>query len=285
MSTRFAKEVNKKERIAQIRVDIKKEEAALKALLAEDRTPYAQGIVDRMFAEFKRGAAWTNKMKEYAEKKYYVFSPIGRKRNLFAALTEDKAIVARQVRRGTNAPIQGFASEIGVKAGRVVFETYYTELPKLCELMGIEYDPWELRIPYNRIVHDASYYAVPFHMVIPFVHILQYDTTYGITKRYKDEFGVTFEIEPEIEIEFGARDDGTHGWDWSIPSIVQSCEASLQDMIDMKILKRDKKKVMREIFAPWKDKKCRHYLQDKFPLLNVTDLDKQIVSAIAPIYN
>jgi hypothetical protein len=274
----------RQKRIEEIKTLIKKEEKALAVLIAEDRTPYAQDIVDRMFTEFPKGAQWTNKMKKLAEEEFYVFSPIGRKRNLFAAMTQDQAIVARQVRRGTNAPIQGFASEISVKAGRVVYETYYEHLPTFCELMEVDYDPWEWRVPYNRIVHDASYYAVPFKMVIPFVHILQYDTTYGITKRYKEEFGVAFTVEPEIEIDFGARDDNTFGWDWSIPSIVDSMDKSLQDMIELKILRENKEKIMKQIFKPWANKKFRHYLQEHFPLLGVTDLDKQIVDAIRPIY-
>lgn len=274
----------KAKRIVELRHMIQKDEKALADLLAEDRTPYAQDILDRMFKEFPAGARWTNKMKELAEKKYYVFSPISRIRHLYAAMTQDQGIVARQVRRGTNAPIQGFASEISVKAGRVVYETYYSHLKEFCELLGREYDPWAERIPYNRIVHDASYYTVPFHMVIPFVHILQWDTTYGITERYEKEFGVKFTIEPEIELEFGARDDSTHDWDWSIPSIVEAISKTLDDMIELGILKRSKQKVMRVIFKPWANKKFRHYLQEHWPLLNVSDLDAQIVAAIKPLY-
>lgn len=275
----------KEKRILELRKLISVEEKALASILAEDRTSYAQDIVDRMFKEFPRGAAWTNKMKKLAEKAFYVFSPIGRIRHLYAAMTQDQGIVARQVRRGTNAPIQGFASEISVKAGRVVYETYYDHLEKFCEFLGREYDPWAERIPYNRVVHDASYYTVAFHMVIPFVHILQWDTTYGITERYEKEFGLKFPIEPEIEMEFGARDDATHDWDWSIPSIVEAISKTLDDMIELKIIEAKRKnKLMRVIFKPWANKEFRHYLQEHWPLLNVSNLDKQIADAIKPIY-
>lgn len=282
-----AKKLTLKEKEAllkALKIELKATTTKLTDLMAEDRTPYAQNIIDRMFTEFKKGGRWTNKMKEMSELVYYVFSPIGRKRRLFAALTGDRKIVAKQVRRGSNAPIQGFASEIGVKAGRLVMELYYDELPNICEIMGIEYDPWELRVPYNRMVHDASYYSVVYAMIIPFVHILQWGSTYGITKAYKDEFNIDFTIEPEIEIEFGARDDMTYKWDWSLPNIVSSIEKSVKDLHELGLLEGEPQAVIKTIFRPWANKKMRTLLQAKYPLLNVSDLDTQIVSAIKHIY-
>src|SRR5471030_705306 len=266
--------------------EVKEAERKLRDLLAEDRTEFAQGLIDKIFAEFKRAGAWTNRTKKMAEELYVVFSPIGRIRHLYAAMTGDKKIIAQQVRRGSNAPIQGWASEIGVKAGRVIMEHYYSQLPKICELLGIEYDPWELRVPYNRMVHDASYYSVPYSMVIPYIHILQWCATYGVTEAYKKEFNFEFPIEPEIELEVGVRDDQTHKWDWSLPNIVAGIQASVKEAIEFDLLEdgRTEQDVLREIFKPWANKKTRHWLQANYPLLNVKDLDKQIVEAIRPTY-
>lgn len=264
--------------------EVKEAERKLKALIAEDRTEFAQGLIDKIFSEFKKSGQWTNKTKKLAEEECYVFSPNGRIRHLYAALTGDKKIVAQQVRRGSNAPVQGLASEIGVKAGRLIMETYYKKLPKICKLLDIEYDPWELRIPFNRMVHDASYYSVPYAMVIPYIHILQYCATYGVTKSYKDEFNFEFTIEPEIEIETGVRDDSTTKWDWSLPNIVSNIMANVNHAEELGLLEGNKEDVLRLIFKPWTNKESRHWLQKNFPLLNVTDLDKQIVEAIRPIY-
>ncbi len=259
-------------------------ENKLIALLKEDRTSFAQGLIDKIFKEFKRAGQWTNRMKSLAETQYIVYSPIGRIRHLFAAMTGDPKIVAQQVRRGSNAPIQGFASEIGVKAGRVIMEIYFRELPKLCELLDVEYDPWELRVPCNRMVHDASYYSVPYAMIVPFMHILQYGATYGVTKAYKDEFDFEFTVEPEIEIEIGARDDKCEKWDWSLPSFVHTIVESVNDAHDFGLLEGEVDDVLHTIFYAWRNKESRDYLQRKFPLLNVTDLDKQIKDAIRPIF-
>jgi DNA polymerase I-like protein with 3'-5' exonuclease and polymerase domains len=264
--------------------EVKEAEKKLKALIAEDRTEFAQGLIDKIFGEFKKAGNWTNKTKQMAEEQYQVFSPIGRIRHLYAALTGDKKIVAQQVRRGSNAPVQGLASEIGVKAGRLIMETYYKQLPKICELLDIEYDPWELRVPYNRMVHDASYYSVPYSMVIPYIHILQYCATYGVTKAYKDEFNFEFTISPEIELEIGVRDDMTHKWDWSLPNIVAHVMATVDEAEELGLLEGTREEVLRTIFKPWSNKESRKWLQKNFPLLDVADLDKQIVEAIRPIY-
>lgn len=269
-------EVSKADRI--------KAEQTLRDLIAEDRTGYAQGLIDKIFQEFKAGGKWTTKMKRLAEEAYHVFSPTGRIRHLYAAMTGDRRIVSQQVRRGSNAPIQGLASEIGVKAGRVIMETYHKELPVLCNMLGLDYKPWALRIPFNRMVHDANYYSVVFPMVIPFIHILQYQATYGITKAYKDEFNFEFTVEPEIEIEVGVRDDLQHKWDWSLPNIVECLLQSVAEAEANGMLEIPKEQVIKQIFKPWANKKTRRYLQQKYPLLNVSNLDKQIIDAIKPIY-
>lgn len=259
----------------------------LKELMEEDRSSYAQGIIDKMMTEFKKGAAWTKKMAEFATEKYYVYAPTGRKRNLFAGLTGDKAIVAQQVRKGSNAPVQGMASEIGVSAGRVITECYYEDLEHICDLLDIEYDPWALQMYFNRSVHDANYYAILYALVIPFIHILQYGATYGVTQHYKEAYGLEFTIEPEIEIETGAQDSNTFKWDWSLPALVSSITKSVEELDTLKLIPKGKTKedVLKEIFRPWKNKKCRRFLQEKYPLLGVSDLDEQIQAAIKPIFS
>jgi DNA polymerase I-like protein with 3'-5' exonuclease and polymerase domains len=241
---------------------------------------YAQSIIDKMFSQFKDGAKWTKKMKRMAEEHFYVYSPIGRRRNLHACMTGDKSIIARQIRRGSNAPIQGFASELGTKSSRLTMETYYKELPKFQE-QGYAADrrPWDMRIQFNRIVHDASYYAVPYEMVLPFVHMLQWQATYGLARTSEKQLGIKFTVEPEIEVEFGTRDDHTMKWDWTLPNLVECIEGAVQDAKDLDILDGTPAEVMEKIFAPYRSKKTVKYLQKKYPLLGVEKLHTQIANA------
>lgn len=202
-------------RLREIQKELEPIEAKLTELLDEDRTDYAQGIIDKLFAEFTKGRRWLQRMNKLVHEKLYVFAPSGRRRSLYAVLMGIKSIVAQQVRRGSNAPLQGFASEIGVKASRQVMTSYYDFAPEIKRVLGLARS-YDHTIRFNRVVHDALYYAVPYAMVLPFLHVLQYEATYGITKAFEDEFGIKFTIEPEIEIEIASRDDQSYKWDWAL---------------------------------------------------------------------
>jgi DNA polymerase I-like protein with 3'-5' exonuclease and polymerase domains len=250
-------------------------EEQFQQLLDEDRTEYAQGIIDKMFKEFPRGHAWMQKMQKLATEKLYVYSPIGRIRHLFAGMTKDKRIVRRQVRQGMNAPIQGFASEIAVKAARLVAVRFYASLvPRMKKMLGVK----KTKFTMNRIVHDASYYTVPYEMVLPFIHLLQWATTYGVAREYEKVFGFKFTVEPEIEIEVGVRDTKSYKWDWSLPNLNDIIAKSVKDGIEQGLLTETYEDIMEKIYAPWKDKSVREYLNKTYPLLGV-DLGEELKNA------
>lgn len=274
------KEDTSKDRIVEINRLLEELDFKLTELMSEDRTDYAQGIIDKMFAEFDRGAAWTNKMQELAEKDYYVYSPIGRRRFLPAAITGARQIVAQQVRRGSNAPIQGFASEIGIKASRLIMEAYYEHLDKFLEFWQSDQTDWDMRIKYNRVVHDANYFAVPYEMMIPLFHIAQYMATYGVTKAYKDQFNIDFTVEPEVEFELGAQDANSHKVDWSLDGFVHALKETLKESEQLDLLDGTKEDLIEVVTYPWRNRRFQDYLQEHFPLLGVSDLSEQIASAL-----
>ncbi|HHN9420221.1 TPA: DNA polymerase, partial [Escherichia coli] len=270
-----------KKRMVEINRMLEELDHKLTALIEEDRTAYAQDIIDKMFKAFPQGAEWTEAMQRMAEEEYYVYSPSARRRFLPAAMTQDQQIVAQQVRRGSNAPIQGFASEIGVRAGREIMEAYYDALPQWREWLGLEGTDWDWRMIFNRTVHDANYYSVPYEMVIPFLHMMQYQATYGVTNAFKRDFNIKFTIEPEIEIEImGANDTEGSAWDWSLNNLMDSLRSALKSQDDAGLLKGTQEDVFNAIIRPWKSKKMRSWLQENYPLLGVQDLDEQIRAAL-----
>ncbi len=242
-------------------------EQAFQELVDEDRSEQAQEIIDKMFEEFPDGHRWVERMTESAKNRFYVYSPIGRIRHLYAAMTKDKRILSRQVRRGLNAPIQGFASELAVKASRLTLLSFYDFAHKA------KADTSAFR--FSRMVHDASYYTVPYHLVIPFLHILQYETTYGITKAIKEDFNFELTIEPEIEMDIGTKETNTISWNWCLPSLVDILEQAVAEGIKNKILTESKEDIMEKILAPWKNPKIRKYLNKNYPMLGV-DLESEI---------
>lgn len=256
--------------------ELAKHEAEFERILEEDRSEQAQEVIDKMFAEFKRGDLWVKRMQKLATEHFYVFSPIGRVRHLWAAMTGVKQIISRQVRRGMNAPIQGFASEIAVKASRRVMVSFYKDRQKICKMLGIA-EPKPIK--FNRIVHDALYFTVPYDMVVPFLHILQYEATYGVAKAYEREFGLKFTVEPEIEMEIGTKDTNSTKLDWSLPNMKAVIEASVDDGIKSGLLTGDRDEILDQIFKPWHNKKCLAYLDETYPILNVS-LKEEILDVI-----
>lgn len=240
-----------------------------------------------MFGEFKVGARWVERMQKLATEEGYVYSTLGRRRFLPAVLTGDRSVISAQVRRGVNAPIQGMASEIGIKASRCLLESYYKHSPKLMKLLGHSSTIWKMRILYNRVVHDANYLAVPYLMVIPVAHIMQWEATYGVTDRYRQEFGLDFTVEPEIEMEFAAQDSKSYKWSWSLEELPEVIRSAVIDADKLGQLEAEAEKhedrvneVMEIILQSWRNEKVRHYLQKYFPLLGVPDLDMQIKRAL-----
>ena len=250
--------------------------AEFERILEEDRSEQAQEIIDKMFAEFKRGDQWVKRMQRMATEHYYVFSPIGRIRHLYAAMTGVKSIISRQVRRGMNAPIQGFASEIAVKASRLVMTSFHKDREKICNMLGLT-KPKPIR--FNRIVHDALYFTVPYNVVIPFIHVLQYEATYGVANAYEKEFGLKFTVEPEIEMEIGTKDTNSEKWDWSLPNLTAILSKVVQEGIDQGLLTESKEEILEQIYAPWRNKEALAYLNETYPLLGV-DLRKEIADAV-----
>ncbi len=268
------------ERMVEINRAMEELDHKLTTLVAEDRTEYAQGIINKMFGEFKKGAAWTEKMQSLAEKEFYVYSPIARRRFLPAAITGARQIVAQQVRRGSNAPIQGFASEIGIKASRLIMEAYYEHLEQFMEFWKSEQTDWDLRVKYARVVHDANYFEVPYELMLPMFHISQYMATYGVSKAYKEQFNVEFTVEPEVEFEVGAQDANSYKIDWSLSGFIDAVKKTLTESEELDLLDGTKEDILDVVMYPWKNKKFRNYLQEHFPLLGVSDLDEQITDAM-----
>lgn len=243
---------------------------------------YAQGIINKMFSQFKAGARWVERMKKSAKDSLQANSVLGRRRCLYAVLTGDRSIIARQVRRGSNAPIQGAASEMGTVVSRNIMLEYYDMAEVLSSEPFMEgMTAEEIRVLFNRLVHDASYFTQAYKLIIPFIHVLQWEATYGIAQKLGKIYDMEFTIEPEIEIELGARDDKTYAWDWSMPSLIGAIVNSTLDAEELGLLEGTPEQVIADILEPHRNAKIRKYLQKNYPLLGVKDLDDVIVSAEA----
>ena len=247
----------------------KKDDAELKILAEkfkdvyeEDRDEYTQSLIDKLFGTFKKGHLWIKRTTKEVETKYMVSSPIGRIRHMYSVMTGDKKIIREQIRRGVNAPVQGFASQISIAAARLTELNYIKTRDDLN--LGAK------KLIFNRTVHDANYYMVPFEMVIPFLHILQHCTTVGIARNLEKIYGFEFNVDPEIEIEVsGTRDTETKKWDWSLDNILKILTDAVKEGCEQKFYSGSEKEIMETIMHPWVDKEKCKWLDENYPLLGV----------------
>jgi hypothetical protein len=159
-------------------------------------------------------------------------------------------------------------------------KAYYEALPRYKKILGLTKSNWDLRVFYSRVVHDANYFAVPYEMVVPFIHILQYQATYGVTEAYEKEFNLKFTVEPEVELEVAGQDDQSYKWDWSMPNVVSCIKNAIADCEKLGVLEGKPDDVLDTVLQPWRSKTMQKVLQDEYPLLGVRNLSAQISSAV-----
>jgi DNA polymerase I-like protein with 3'-5' exonuclease and polymerase domains len=239
-------------------------------LAGDDKVKLAKDIMTKMFAEFKKGAAWLEWSKAHAEKNYYTYSPIGVRRNLFGVMTGINGIVAGLLRRAANSPVQGLASMIGVTGSRLVVVEMWDVLTKF----GFMDENTEVMpVDILKQVHDAQYSEVPYEIMLIFIHVMQWTVTYGVTKHYKDVYNFEFTVEPEIEVEIGATEDKHYKWNWTNINLLEIVNKTLDDQVALKDLDAEsRKEAETKIWAIYEDpkyKKIRRYLHTNYPILGV----------------
>lgn len=263
-------------------VDIEKELAKLEKDLANaqerGRVEFAKDLIDKLFSKFRKAGGWLNWAVKHAEDHYYVYSVLGMRRNLFAMMTGIKSLMSAMARRAKNSPIQGTASQIGLTTARLIVLEFYKVL--------VDLDLFDKKAKYLpseplKAVHDALYSETPYKFVLIYLHVVQYMATYGVTKYYKEEFGADFNVEPEVEMEFGAHEASAYKWDWSKENLEVCLRNSLKDQKEIGFLKGEIDDAYAEIMWAYKDKKVRKYLETNYPILGVTrEMEAKLIEEV-----
>lgn len=265
-------------RLKELKAQLAAAKKARDEEMGKDWEQYAQGIVTKLFSEFKPLKRYLDKVEEQSKTRGFVMSEVGRRRVLFRVMTGIPKYIGDAGRRAKNAPIQGLASEVGVTTGQLVLLHTY-QYHKQFDI------PIEAKTfcQYQRAVHDANYWLSTYATVIPAVHINQWCATYGVTAWFKDVFGMEFNIEPEIELDIKACDadgglgkdgtwDGGDTWDWQPHTLPPIIRAALEKQVKTGVLEESKlDRAFAACMRPWVLKNQRRYLQNNYPLLGVKE--------------
>lgn len=233
-------------------------------------------IMERFFRKFAKAGKWLKWAVSFSQKNLYVFSPIGRRRNLFGYLSAHRGTQAAMSRRAQNSPIQGFASDICFMAA----DLFARHLHECYEKLGIEHDSYEkfgsCELTYlptgpNAMVHDSIKGEAPFDLFFLNLHLLEWAMTNGARHHLESIYGVTMETVFDIEMDIGADWATKDTWDWTDAELdrlfIEGIENHKKTYLDNKAVQRlEPQKVLESAKASYQKQRKLLDLDNRFPL-------------------
>jgi len=243
---------------------------------------FAKDLYDRFFKRFRVASDWLNWTAEFGRKHLFAKSALGRRRHLFGHLTGDKGIAGAMDRRAKNSPIQGMGADFGHTGARLFEQHIYEYLLKLKRLTT---EDTHCPIGIEVMVHDSIFTSATFDMALATAQILQWCATMGVQGYYDKHFDLKFTVPCEIEMEFGASQDKTYKWDWSLKGFDEEIHGpkgpfkgkafSLDECIKRTLKDHctlypqiDYDTAYKQVYRDWNNSKLKTYLDENYPILS-----------------
>jgi DNA polymerase I-like protein with 3'-5' exonuclease and polymerase domains len=226
----------------------------------KDSVEAATKLRVRFFKRFGRASDWLEATKKKAKEKYYTYSPIGRRRNLFGYFFANPGVRGATDRQAMNAPIQGLAADIGHYAGWLFLKLAYKILLKREKEKPRFWMPIRVRC----MVHDSIFVEVERKYAWLVLHLLHYATTVGVTKEFERIYNFKFTIPPEVDIEVGYNEKDLYKWDWSPESLQDCLKKTAEDIAKAEAISSSK--IYRELVSGKEDKELVKYLNETYPV-------------------
>ena len=187
--------------------------AALAAQIKKSKEEAAI-LFDKFAAAFPVGWEWLQRCPEVAQQRWYIESPMNRRRRLLAYLLrpagvsmwdlppEHRQAVAEADRMAKNSPIQGFSSDVGFLAA-TLFARHIEEHGR----------DWKIQ----NVVHDSCVYQVPIAELRESLGVAERCFTADVMRVITDVWGVEWNCPLEIDFEFGLKWGELQKWDFTDP--------------------------------------------------------------------
>lgn len=179
---------------------------ALAAQIKKDEDE-AQALLDKFSGAFPVGWDWLQRCPIIAGEKWYIESPIGRRRRLPSYLLwshnmnwDERRVVSECDRMAKNSPIQGISSDASF-LGAALFAQYI-------EQHGLS---WRVQ----NVVHDSCVYQVPIAELRESIAVAERCFTTDTMQVLTDVWGMRFTCPIEIDFEFGLAWGGLTKWDFT----------------------------------------------------------------------
>jgi DNA polymerase I-like protein with 3'-5' exonuclease and polymerase domains len=235
---------------------------------------YVEKLLKKFFPRFPKASKWLDSAKAMPLRRNYVYSPIGRRRNLYGHLFGLDNLVAMVERRGCNSPIQGLAADMGHTAA-YLFGIYYEQFmlkyyPEMWEKLD---DPGNIEV----MVHDSIDGDFPYEVFLAALQIMQWCATIGCMQFYERHYGIKFTTPLEVEFEIGTDSANLEKWDWSESQLKEILHKALATQKERFGDKMDLDRATAKVFSIRKNQRVQKYLDRNFPVL--PDVPQELLAA------
>lgn len=172
-----------------------------------DTEENAEKLIKLLFEKFEGGGNWIKKIIAFAQKNFYVKSPVGMIRHLWAYLHNKQGVRNAMDRRGPNSVIQGLASQMGVASIRIMQRLIW----KLFISRGHKI-PWKVL---TNFVHDSLESMCKLHLLPIHLYLLEHAGASQIHKLFTEKYGMKFNVGLELEFQMGPTMSDLITWGWS----------------------------------------------------------------------
>lgn len=179
-------------------------------------------IYNKFFGKFAKAKAWLENTVKRARKNLHTFNPFGFRRNLFGYLSANRGLAGAMDRRAQNSPIQGFASQLGFIAARLLVVKLDTAFEsegmvgtpvwdKKNARFVIEYPPFNL----NAMVHDSTEVETSYELAPLIAQAMEHCATNGLMEYCTRMYGLHWIIRPQVDFDIGDTQDKLVGWNFT----------------------------------------------------------------------
>jgi len=209
-----------------------------------------QGIYDGFFGKFETAGQWLKDTVKKARRDLWIENPIGFRRNLSGYLTGEDATMAAMDRRAQNSPVQGFASQIGFMAARLLLHGLHDAFPapdpewKDGRFVA-EPPPFNL----NAMIHDSIEVESSYEALPTVLAQMEACGTEGVMAYVSKVWDVEWTCPVAVDFEIGDSGDAMKGWDMTREGLKEAVVAAAKNhrARGLEIARADVKAALREI--------------------------------------
>lgn len=206
---------------------------------------FTKNLVGNFQKRFPKAMKWSEDVKAFAKKNFYVESPLGLRRHLWGYLLPEEAPHASKIsgdmdRRSVNSPVQGMGAQFMAIGARVLDKTWW-------KIKKTEKRDTGLKICNS--VHDSLENKSPYATFLENLGHVEHALTTGVREEVKKRHGFDFDVDLEIDFEIGSSLSTCEAWDFSILQLEELVYESIKFQKDELQHKISVKRAMREVFV------------------------------------